>query len=204
VVLAGGHGRRFGSPKAWASLPDGRTFLEACCHCLQRAGAEPVVATLPPDGLGSSPAGITTCTLPAPSLPMFDALRMAARLACETTAWEVVVVLPVDHPLVRVETIRALARPAARAILPVYAGRRGHPVALSRAVADGIASGTIPGPTLRDVIRREGWVEVEVADPGIHANCNTPEALTEALEVVGWPLGRTARSLVPKLRRQRS
>ena len=30
VILGGGEGKRWGGPKAWAPLPDGRSFLEAC------------------------------------------------------------------------------------------------------------------------------------------------------------------------------
>ena len=48
LILAGGVGSRFGGPKAWAVLPDGRTFLDACVASLLGAGADPVVATLPP------------------------------------------------------------------------------------------------------------------------------------------------------------
>ncbi len=36
LILAGGAGRRFGGPKAFARLPDGRTFLEACADVQMR------------------------------------------------------------------------------------------------------------------------------------------------------------------------
>ena len=47
LILAGGEGKRWGGPKAWATLPDGKTFLEACFGALRESGGNPIVATLP-------------------------------------------------------------------------------------------------------------------------------------------------------------
>ena len=41
LILARGEGSRFGRPKAWAQLPDGVSFLAACCRTLTTAGAAP-------------------------------------------------------------------------------------------------------------------------------------------------------------------
>ena len=117
--------------------------------------------------------------------PKAPSLRFLSAASPCWPEWQVVVVLPVDHPLVTPETIKAIAAPAAPAVLPVHGGRRGHPVALAREVAEGIASGAISGPTLHHVVAGLGWVEVAVDDPGVHANCNTPGALAAALKALG-------------------
>jgi CTP:molybdopterin cytidylyltransferase MocA len=91
-----------------------------------------------------------------------------------------VVLLPVDHPLVAVDTIHSLVREQAVAAIPVSGDKHGHPVCLGREVADAVARGAIGGPTLREALRAAGAVDVEVDDPGIHANCNTPDALAIA------------------------
>jgi len=54
---------------------------------------------------------------------------------------------------------------------------------LDRDVAVGIVEGRYPGPTLREVLREVGVVDVEVDDPGVVANCNAPENLRDALKI---------------------
>lgn len=184
VILAGGRGERFGGPKALAQLPGGRTFLEACCRNLSEAGAAPVIATLPPEVEMAAPAGLTTVTLPESGLAMFDSLRLALERALESAEWTAAIVLPVDHPLVNIITIRTLAAADGPAAIPSFAGKHGHPVMLSRAVAERIVARDLPGPTLREVLKGVGTVDVFVDDPGITANCNTPDALTAALASV--------------------
>ena len=180
LVLAGGAGQRYGTPKALAVLPDRRSFLDACVALLAEAGAAPILVTLPSDVAELSDAVFTSCHLSAPGLAMFDSLRLGLTRLCEAPGWERVVVLPVDHPLVRAESVRALAAVEAPAALPLFAGRHGHPVLLARATAARIVTGELPGPTLRTVLRTVGAVDVPVTDPGVRANCNTPEAVAAA------------------------
>ncbi len=187
LILAGGEGRRWGGPKAWASLPDGRTFLAACAEALIGGGARPVAATLPPGtDPGAAPPGVTPVVLPGPGLDMFASLACGLRSLVEAEGWTTVVVLPVDHPLVRAATVAAVAAaasPAAIATTPW--GRHGHPIALSRGLAEAVVAGWFRGPTLREVLRAARAVDAVVDDPGVRANCNTPERLAEA-----WAAGR--------------
>jgi CTP:molybdopterin cytidylyltransferase MocA len=182
VVLAGGRGKRYGGPKAFALLPDGRSFLTVCVELLSAAGANPVVATLPPEAPALAGPGFVGVPLPADGLAMFDSLRLGLERALADPGWTAVVVLPVDHPLITLETVRVLAAAAAPAAIPSFHGKHGHPVALSRTVAEDILAGTLQGPTLREVLRTVGRVDVEVEDPGVTANCNTEEALAAALK----------------------
>ncbi len=181
LILAGGRGERYGSPKAFAALPDGRAFLAACADALVSGGAAPILATLPPGAPALQAPGLECLPLPAPGLAMFDSLRLGLGRLLGDGPWTAVVVLPVDHPLVAPETVRALGEVKAPAGIPSYRGKRGHPIALSRAVAEAIAGGTLEGPTLREVLRSVGAADVPVADPAITANCNTPETLAAAL-----------------------
>jgi CTP:molybdopterin cytidylyltransferase MocA len=181
LILAGGEGTRFGCPKAWARLPDGRSFLDACAGAMLAAGASPVVATLPPGSDRPAIDGLAAAALPGPGLDMYGSLRVGlARLVTEA-GWSRVAVLPVDHPLVLASSIATVAAVDASAAIPSFNGKHGHPVVLDRPVAEGIAAGTYAGPTLREVLRLVRAVDVEVDDPGTVANCNTPEALATAL-----------------------
>jgi molybdenum cofactor cytidylyltransferase len=187
AILAGGRGERFGGAKAFAELPDSRTFLAACRDVLATADCEPIVATLPFGRPLPELEGISAVALPRADLAMFDSLKIALATALESPSWECAIVLPVDHPLVHEGTVRALAAIDAAAAIPVYAGKRGHPIAIARGVAAGVAAGDLEGPTLREVLHAVGVVDVAVADPGVGANCNTPAALAAA-----WRLRRDA------------
>ena len=182
LILAGGEGRRFGAPKAFARLPDGRTFLEACCEVMAAAGARPVAATLPPRHAGHELPGLRQIPLPAPGLDMLGSLRWGLRHLISEPSWGAVVVLPVDHPLVGAAVIRELAAVDAAAAMPCYHGKHGHPVVLARELAERVARDELAGGTLRDILRAVGPVEAAVDDPGVVANCNTPEALRRWLE----------------------
>jgi len=181
LILAGGEGRRFGQPKAFATLDDGRTFLEACAATLIGAGASPVVATLPPGTEASRIDGLELIALPEPGMDMFESLVTGLGRLIENLDWGIVAVLPVDHPLVSAKVVTSLANTAARAAIPSFKGKHGHPICFDREVASGIVRGEFSGPTLREVLREVGAVDVEVDDPGVVANCNTPAALSAAL-----------------------
>lgn len=181
LILAGGVGERFGGPKALARLPGGATFLERCRAMFREAGAAPVAATLPAAPTVPAPDGLLALTLPAPGMDMLASLRHGLGRLLETPDWSVVVILPVDHPLVRPDTVRALVDAAAPTAVPVYLGKRGHPVALTREFAERLATGATAAANLRDAMKAAGRCDVEVDDPGVVANCNTPEQLAAAL-----------------------
>jgi len=181
LILAGGEGKRWGGPKAFARLDDGRTFLEACGATLLRAGASPAVATLPPGTEDPQIDGLESIVLPEPGMDMFASLVTGLGCLVKYLDWRTVAILPVDHPLVSANAVTALAITSARAAIPSYNGKHGHPICIDREVASAIVSCDLRGPTLREVLRSVGAAVVEVDDPGVIANCNTPDALREAL-----------------------
>ena len=183
LILAGGEGKRWGGPKAWAELPDERTFLEACAATLISAGASPVVATLPPESDEPHVESLDSIVLPEKGMDMFASLVTGLSRLDESLDWRSVAILPVDHPLVNRTAVIALANATGRAVVPSYRGKHGHPICIDREVASAIVSGKFPGPTLREVLREVGAVDVEVDDPGVVANCNAPEILRDALKI---------------------
>jgi len=136
LILAGGSGERYGSPKAFARLPDGRPFLAVCAEALKAGGAEPVLATLPAGTPALQAPGLECLPLPAPGLAMFDSLRLGLQHLLADTGWRAVIVLPVDHPLVAPATAgrvtitsgdpvaRGKARPPRAALAPAGGGDR--------------------------------------------------------------------------------
>jgi CTP:molybdopterin cytidylyltransferase MocA len=169
-------------------LDDGRTFLEACAATLIEAGASPVVATLPPGTDDPRIDGLEVIALPEPGMDMFGSLRTGFACLIENTNWQLVAVLPVDHPLVHEETVRELVAFVSPAVIPSCNGKHGHPVCLDRSVVERIVSGELAGPTLRDVLRSVDAVDVPVDDIGVISNCNTPAALSAALRAANSEL----------------
>ena len=103
-----------------------------------------------------------------------------------------VLVLPVDHPGVRGETVRLLAAAVdaalgsykgpkrdrerfAYAVIPRHRGRRGHPLVLSRGLAGCIAEDR-EATDLSDAVRRNARLVgyLDVPDAGVVRNRNTP------------------------------
>jgi molybdenum cofactor cytidylyltransferase len=91
-----------------------------------------------------------------------------------------VLLLPVDHPDVTSAVVDLLidrfAETPQPVILPVHNGRRGHPVLFSRTVFDELlrAPETVGA---RQVVwdHQNDLLEVEVSDPGIGRDVDTPE-----------------------------
>jgi len=177
LILAGGEGKRWGGPKAFAKLDDGRTFLEACAATLIGAGASPVVATLPPGTEDTQVDGLEPIALPETGMDMFGSLVTGLSHLIEHPDWRTVAILPVDHPLVSPSAVTALANTTARAAIPSYKGKHGHPVCVARSVIEKILRGELAGPTLREVLRTVDAIDVPVDDAGVITNCNTPEEL---------------------------
>jgi molybdenum cofactor cytidylyltransferase len=92
-------------------------------------------------------------------------------------------VWPADHPAVRPATLKTLARAAARdrAVIPVFAGRRGHPAIIGIRLVPEIAR--LPSNSgLRQLWRSrpDAVRELDVDDPGVLENLDEPDAYERA------------------------
>lgn len=90
---------------------------------------------------------------------------------------------PVDHPLVRPNTLKKIIDSAAidKIIIPCFEGRRGHPTLFGRdSWSDIFALPLEEGA--RGVLRKrpESIQQLDVNDPGVIQNLNTPSDLTAA------------------------
>jgi molybdenum cofactor cytidylyltransferase len=174
AVLAAGAGTRFGEAKAGARLPSGERFLDAVVRVATEADLSPVIAVVSP-----------SVEVPAPAVAVINAhpkseqaasLRLAlVRLANDPA--EAVLMWPVDHPFVLLQSVLALAdaykRTRAPIVLPRHRGRRGHPVLFARAVWQDLM--TAPSGGARTVVRAHDAevVEVEVPDEGVTRDIDT-------------------------------
>jgi molybdenum cofactor cytidylyltransferase len=138
VVLAAGASRRLGRPKLLLRLGD-RTLLRGSVDPLLDAGLDPVVVVLGSQadevrrgaGLGDDPR-LRVVTNPEWAEGMASSLRRGLQECAGAGA--VVLALGDQTGLCadRVEALVEAWRSGARLVLPVHAGRAGHPVLFSR------------------------------------------------------------------------
>ncbi len=178
VVLAAGRGGRFGGPKL-RMLLEGRSFLARTVNVLASSDVEPiccVVAAEDAPWARQEVAGASVCVNADPVRGMFSSVVTGlAFLQGKAGAF----VAPVDHPYVRVSTIKTLLTVFAgcpdHVIKPVCHGRTGHPIILPGQVFQIVqkASGMT---TLREVLAQTGVQVryVDVDDEGVIVNVNTP------------------------------
>lgn len=180
VVPAAGVGARMGQDKALLDL-DGVPAVARIVATCREAGVDEVLVVRREDAapLPDGPGVVTVTT--SGKGEMSDSLRMAL-LQLPRDA-EDVVVFPVDHALVEVDTVLALRatllRDGCSIALPLYRGRPGHPAAMTRQVFSEIDR---DGRTLRDVIRRDAdrVAVVPTANHWVRADLDRPEDLRAA------------------------
>ena len=123
---------------------------------------------------------------PTPELGMLSSLQCG--LAALGALPYGVLFLPVDFPAVEERTVQELVAlfersPDVAAAMPRQGGKRGHPVLMSRRLAEEILALPANGEA-RNVIRAHNHeiVYAEVDDPGIHRDVDTPDDYRELLE----------------------
>lgn len=172
IALAAGASTRMGHPKALTRI-GGETALER----IARMAAEFRIVVVTGDHDDIIRAAHPTLDVhwvrnPRPEFGRTGSLQRGL----SATRGRSVLVLPVDHPLVRADTMRALAARPGPWVVPTNRGRGGHPIKLGEMGVAAVMSAP-PGVPLRDIPRMVGLdvTRVEVDDPGILANLDTPE-----------------------------
>jgi molybdenum cofactor cytidylyltransferase len=187
IVLAAGRGTRFGAaPKMLATI-SGKSLVRRVTEAALTSEASPVVVVT-----GHAAADVEAALSGMPVILTRNAsyadglsTSLKAGFGALPPEAEAAIVLLGDMPLVQVTLIdrllqawRGNGRPAA--LVPTLDGRRGNPVVLSRVLASDIASlagDSGAGPLLRG---RSDVIEWPVADPAVHEDVDTQQAL-EAL-----------------------
>lgn len=186
VVPAAGVSARMGKPKALLDA-GGRSFVSAVVGALVGGGCDLVVVVTgvaqPDVRRRAEAAGAVVLENPDPGEGPITSLRIA--LEALGTSVDGVALLPVDHPVVRPETVAALldafAAAGAPLVLPTLDGRRGHPTVFHRRLFSELMDPALEAGARAVVHRhlREATL-VEVQDPGILADIDTPEAYRAA------------------------
>jgi molybdenum cofactor cytidylyltransferase len=190
VILSGGASQRIGSPKAL--LPyQGRPFLE---HLLQITSHPKI--------------GARRVVLGAHAELIANAVRLAKDEVVINQEWEKgqlssiqagirslpagtdgMVLCLIDHPLISAGLVGDLiarfylpSEPAPLVVLPVYQGRRGHPVIFSAAVYDELLAAPLEQGA-RSVVwaHARELAEIVTEEQGCVLNLNDPETVRNVL-----------------------
>ena len=184
LLLAAGRGRRFDpsglQDKLLQILPQqGEHVAVRSARRLAQALASTLVV-VHPDALRLMTllheSGLTTSCCADAAAGMGHTLAHGVRSSAAAPGW---IVALADMPHVQSSTIAALdaaIRDGADIAVPVYQGRRGNPVGFSRVHQQALLD--MHGDQgAREVVRMHPVVEVEVDDPGILFDIDTPEDL---------------------------
>jgi molybdenum cofactor cytidylyltransferase len=178
IVLAAGASQRMGRPKAL--LPwRGTTLLEHVVQQARLAGVAEIVVVLGPATHDLELDAIMVIN-PDPATGRSASIRLGAAALADTPS--AVLVQSVDQP-VSAEILRQLFRmveAGAEIALPVYSGRRGHPVVLSERLLTELRNVSEESEGLRAVVRAHPVTEVQVEDESVVWNLNDPAAYAAA------------------------
>ena len=185
VLLAAGRSERFGTAKLHALLPRGRlaglTVGAASCRNLRDAVDDVVAVVRPGDAaLAAVLASERARVVVAVDAHDGMASSLAAGIAALPDASGYVVALA-DMPWIEPSTIARVADAlvqGASIAAPSYRGRRGHPVGFARTHRETlIALRGDEGARSLLQARRADVVLIDVDDPGVLADIDTPDDL---------------------------
>ena len=197
LLLASGFGRRFDAAgrrnKLLARLPDGRTVVSASARALCDA-LDHVAIVIPARGflleaaLSDLPVQLIRNSRAKEGIGASISVGIAALKAeyPHATGWLIALG---DMPFIVPRSIRAIADalptmtgPARHIVAATHRGRRGHPVAFSRALDDDLLA--LDGDVgASSVLARADVHTIECDDPGILRDIDTREDLDEAAKV---------------------
>jgi len=182
LVLAAGRSRRMGSAKLTLPWRDGRTVVEAVVAALRDGGVGRIRVVVGGDrrAVEQALAGSNVEFVENPRFAddeMLGSIQVGLRaMGYDPTA---ALLTPGDLPAIRPATVRALidawGESGDAICVPVCEGRRGHPVLLPRRAWPEVLA-LASGESLRSYLRLHAAElrPVEVPDPGIHADIDSP------------------------------
>jgi molybdenum cofactor cytidylyltransferase len=189
VILSGGASRRMGSPKALLPFR-GKTFLEHLLDVTQHPKISARRVVLGPDAEAIAKAvPIKTEEVvvnPDWELGQLSSIHTALRALPAGT--DGMLLSLIDHPLITAglvgELIEEFYKSRAEIVLPIYQGRRGHPVIFSAGLYGELLAAPMEVGARAVVWAHRAEVrEYETVEEGCVLNLNDPEAVRRTSEL---------------------
>ncbi|QDV34173.1 nucleotidyltransferase family protein [Tautonia plasticadhaerens] len=188
VVPAAGKSTRMGRPKLTLPVAGGGTVIERVVSALRLGGVDSIVVVgPPPEEPGAAElferatfAAASAIPVPRPTADMRATVEVGLEFLDRARINPVAVLIaPGDcvglTPQVVSMVIDRVKSDPRSIVIPVYGGRRGHPIALPRDVAGAIRG--LPEGVGINAIREhfaDRVVLIEVPDPGVAEDLDTP------------------------------
>ncbi len=178
VILAAGYSQRMGRPKLSLPCRHDRSFLDSCINAFKGFGCTQIVVVTNKTGMH----WINGREWPDTMLPVLNAFPRKGRFfslqlgLMAITKECPVFIHNVDNPFITSKTLEKLAAFAGHAdyIRPVYDGKHGHPVLITTKVVSEIIAEKTAGENVRHYLEKYAQVLVNVNDPNVLVNINTP------------------------------
>ncbi|CAK0780811.1 molybdenum cofactor cytidylyltransferase [Gammaproteobacteria bacterium] len=181
ILLAGGYSRRFGADKLLHPFPDGTPIALASAKRLVQACPWSISVLRPEQAelrRCLMDAGISVQIDRAPEGGLGKCLARAIQATPEARGW---VIALADMPFLMCSTLQAVAlalQNGSGIVVPRYLGRQGHPVGFSKEFFKELSQ--LQGDKgARCIIESHSSsiTFLDVEDPGIHQDIDTPEDL---------------------------
>ncbi len=189
IILSGGESSRMGSPKALIPYR-GRAFLEHLLDVTRHPKLGPVLVVLGPHAeqvhkeVALNPASVVLN--PDWKQGQLSSIQAALRHLAQGPETEGIMLFLVDHPLISAalvdQLIAGFYRSGAPIVVPVFRGKRGHPVIFAHQLYDELLAAPLDKGARTVVWAHASEVlQVPTDEEGVVLNLNDPEAFRKAL-----------------------
>ncbi|MGB4204346.1 MAG: NTP transferase domain-containing protein [Bacteroidales bacterium] len=181
LILAAGFSKRMGLHKFALKLKNGSTFLENLAHQFHDFGCRRIVVVVQQEASViienlklHFPYNVEFVINYHPEYGRFSSIK-AGIVALESE--DLVFIQNVDNPLLNPETLKLLINGLGdfNYAFPVYKGRGGHPVLITKQVMNGFIKSQKADINLKDFLRQFRGNPINVDDETVLLNINTTE-----------------------------
>ncbi len=195
IILSAGKSGRFGSPKAFVSFDEEKSFLQKIVAEYYGAGIRRILLVVNPEISEKARSQIqnfandliiTIVENEFPEKGRFTSIKLGVE-AIEKV--QTVFIQNIDNPFITSELLCKMMHKSETAdyIVPVCNGERGHPILVTGKILDRIKVLDESDVNLRELLKAYHCEEVETSSYEILANINTPqeyERFFSGIEVV--------------------